>query len=328
MTQDRTGGAGTFKDHATHHGFDTHAATMSNDLFDYDAGLDELLAETTEQNGNDPNPSASNPSAQKPPTNDTGLGLDEEIKVTRKRAPIPKLDENRLLSQAGIPKLRQKAKKLKYKGKGHEFSYAAKLLTLYQLWLDDLYPRAKFADALSIVEKLGHSKRMQVMRKEWINEDKPKPRMDTYEEETGTSASGDTAPTGDSIDRMDLDDAALGDNVGGEVPQNSAPSNPGGRTSIFGDGTRTTTRNTRSIFDDDDDEDLFVSDPNTASKPSDHVPDNAAPDEDDLDALLAETEQNDSTATSNPGPNSLPSRPTVNNDDYDDDLEAMNTYGL
>lgn len=26
---------------------------------------------------------------------DTGLGIDEEIKVTKKRAPVPKLDENR-----------------------------------------------------------------------------------------------------------------------------------------------------------------------------------------------------------------------------------------
>jgi len=47
------------------------------------------------------------------------------------------------------------------------------MLNLYQLWLDDLYPRAKFADGLAIVEKLGHTKRMQVMRKAWIDESKP-----------------------------------------------------------------------------------------------------------------------------------------------------------
>ena len=49
------------------------------------------------------------------------LGLDEEVKVTKKRAPIAKLDEDRLLSQAGIPKLRHAAKeRLRFKGKGHE----------------------------------------------------------------------------------------------------------------------------------------------------------------------------------------------------------------
>lgn len=50
----------------------------------------------------------------------------------------------------------------------------AQLLRTYQLWLDDLYPRAKFADGLAIIEKLGHSKRMQVTRKTWIDESKPK----------------------------------------------------------------------------------------------------------------------------------------------------------
>jgi replication fork protection complex subunit Csm3/Swi3 len=48
------------------------------------------------------------------------------------------------------------------------------MLNMYQLWLDDLYPRAKFADGLAIIEKLGHSKRIQYTRKEWIAEGKPK----------------------------------------------------------------------------------------------------------------------------------------------------------
>ena len=51
-----------------------------------------------------------------------------------------------------------------------QFSDISRMLNLYQLWLDDLYPRAKFADGLVIIEKLGHSKRMGVMRKEWIKE--------------------------------------------------------------------------------------------------------------------------------------------------------------
>ncbi|KAL8939691.1 MAG: hypothetical protein Q9211_002620 [Gyalolechia sp. 1 TL-2023] len=106
------------------------------------------------------------------------LGIDEEIKVVKKRQPVPKLDENRLLSQAGIPKLRRLAKdRVKLKGKNHEYSDLACLLNVYQLWLDDLYPRAKFADGLAIIEKLGHSKRIQIMRREWINEGKPQERL-------------------------------------------------------------------------------------------------------------------------------------------------------
>lgn len=57
-----------------------------------------------------------------------------------------------------------------------QFSDVTRLLKIYQLWLDDLFPKAKFADGLAIIEKLGHSKRMQTMRKEWIEEEKPKPR--------------------------------------------------------------------------------------------------------------------------------------------------------
>ncbi|KAB8201527.1 replication fork protection component Swi3-domain-containing protein [Aspergillus parasiticus] len=141
----------------------------ANDLFDYDVGLDELVQRA---------PTASSINA---PTGDSGLalGLDEEVKVARKRQPVAKLDETRLLSQAGIPRLRRTAKqKLKFKGKGHEFSDAARLLQFYQLWLDDLFPRAKFADGLTIIEKLGHHKRLQVMRREWIEEEKPRAQVD------------------------------------------------------------------------------------------------------------------------------------------------------
>ncbi|KAE8374323.1 replication fork protection component Swi3-domain-containing protein [Aspergillus bertholletiae] len=150
------------------------SSQTANDLFDYDVGLDEILQRA---------PSASNVNPPRPPTvpGDSGLslGLDEEVKVTRKRLPVAKLDEARLLSQTGIPRLRRTAKQnLKFKGKGHEFSDAARLLQFYQLWLDDLFPRAKFADGLTIIEKLGHNKRLQVMRREWIEDEKPSAQVD------------------------------------------------------------------------------------------------------------------------------------------------------
>ncbi|KAK1726161.1 hypothetical protein CaCOL14_003847 [Colletotrichum acutatum] len=104
------------------------------------------------------------------------LGLDEEVEVAKRvRVPRVKLDEARLLSDNGIPKLRKRAGNLKFKGKGHEFSDAARLLSFYQLWLDDLFPKAKFLDALSMVEKAGHKRQIGLKRMEWINEGKPKP---------------------------------------------------------------------------------------------------------------------------------------------------------
>jgi len=51
----------------------------------------------------------------------------------------------------------------------------ARLLNTYQLWLDDLFPKAKFADGLAMIEKVGHKKQMQMMRKQWIDESKPRP---------------------------------------------------------------------------------------------------------------------------------------------------------
>lgn len=107
----------------------------AHDLFDYDLGLDDIL-----QGSNTASADASKPSGDP-----NALGLDEEVKVTKKRQPVAKLDEGRyvtsssrnscsiirlmlmliigkrLLSQAGIPKLRRTAKqKLRFKGKGHE----------------------------------------------------------------------------------------------------------------------------------------------------------------------------------------------------------------
>ncbi|KAJ5090420.1 Chromosome segregation in meiosis protein 3 [Penicillium argentinense] len=146
-----------------------------NGLFDYDVGLEDIF-----QGANESQADNANDKPQNGDPSSLGLGLDEEVKVTKKRQPVAKLDENRLLSQLGVPKLRRAAKqKLKFKGKGHEFSDAARLLNFYQLWLDDLFPRAKFADGLAMIEKLGHSKRIQTMRREWIEEEKPKLFADT-----------------------------------------------------------------------------------------------------------------------------------------------------
>jgi replication fork protection complex subunit Csm3/Swi3 len=91
---------------------------------------------------------------------------------------------------------------------------------MYQLWLDDLYPRAKFADALTIVEKLGHSKRMHMMRKQWIDEGRPKPdsgeRHDDGASLMTTAADGqqhthqtEDLPAGEIAPLSPADDAAL-----------------------------------------------------------------------------------------------------------------------
>ncbi|EAT84515.1 chromosome segregation in meiosis protein 3 [Parastagonospora nodorum] len=188
-----------------------------------------------------------------------GLGIDEEIIITKKRIPIPKLDDNRLLSDPGIPRLRRISKdRLRFKGKGHEYGDIARMLNMYQLWLDDLYPRAKFADALTIIEKVGHTKRMQMMRKEWIDEGKPR-RTSAYEEE-------------------DADEVVV-----------QAP---------------TTEQATESM---------------EGVEQGEEGAERAGPDEDELDALLAESAQQNTSA-----PKTLPVRTAGGEDDpFADEMEAM-----
>lgn len=58
------------------------------DLFDYDIPLGDIVpGAPAEKAGN----------SQKPPSaaDGSGLGLDEEVKVTKTRQPVAKLDENR-----------------------------------------------------------------------------------------------------------------------------------------------------------------------------------------------------------------------------------------
>lgn len=163
-------------------------------------------------------------------------GVDREIETTRKaRTPAVKLDEERLLSPKGIPALRGRIKKCKLKGKGHEFEDARRLLEMYQLWLDDLFPKAKFRDALAMVEKLGHTRQLQIHRKAWIEDGKPKPvipdePMDDFEAGTPplAAANDDVEATGSARDRSsagaDQEVDMLDDDINSMfVPENPVP---------------------------------------------------------------------------------------------------------
>ncbi|GAO13584.1 hypothetical protein UVI_02015430 [Ustilaginoidea virens] len=156
----------------------------------------------------------SSPKKRKEPSSQ-GLGIDHEVSVQKRaRPPNVKLDEDRLLGPAGLPRLRQRARDLKIKGKGHEFADAARLLALYQMWLDDLFPKARFLDALAMVEKAGHKKRVLAARNEMLRrgsaagrpeEEQQKQQQEEEEEEEpgraarpgeghGTPAGSDGAP--------------------------------------------------------------------------------------------------------------------------------------
>ncbi|KAI0006154.1 replication fork protection component Swi3-domain-containing protein [Russula compacta] len=99
-----------------------------------------------------------------------GLDGDGEDGGKKKRKPVPRLDEARLLGKNGFPQLIEDMKNFKPKGKGHEATDLDRVLQVYQFWAHKLYPRTRFKETIDRVEKLCHSKRMQVARSVWHDE--------------------------------------------------------------------------------------------------------------------------------------------------------------
>ena len=158
---------------------------------------------------------------------------------------------------------------------GIQYGDIARMLNMYQLWLDDLYPRAKFADALAIIEKVGHTKRMQMMRKDWLDEGKP--RRTTEQDEDADEAQPEKTPAQQSTEEME----------GVEKNGDASHSRP---------------------MDDHQE-------PSRAAVPTA----GNDPDDDELDALLADSEQPGTAASK-----TLPSRTApIENDPFADEMEAM-----
>ncbi|OJT04317.1 Chromosome segregation in meiosis protein 3 [Trametes pubescens] len=98
-------------------------------------------------------------------------GRDEPVKKKKPKR-RPPLDEARLVSPDGFPALAKQAKEFKPKGKGHEVQDLGRLLNVYQFWAHNLYANTHFTDTVQKVEKLCHSKRMNVALSVWRDEAK------------------------------------------------------------------------------------------------------------------------------------------------------------
>ncbi|KAH7889223.1 replication fork protection component Swi3-domain-containing protein [Phlebopus sp. FC_14] len=97
-------------------------------------------------------------------------GGGEEGKKARKKPAI--LDEARLVGPTGFPALIEDVKGFKPKGKGHEHTDLNRILQVYQFWTHRMYPKTTFKDTVNRIEKLCHSKRMQVRLSVWRDEAK------------------------------------------------------------------------------------------------------------------------------------------------------------
>lgn len=187
-----------------------------------------------------------------------------------------------------------------------QYSDVARLLQHYQLWLDELYPRAKFADGLTIIEKLGHSKRMQTMRRGWINEGKP---HCTTEEDPTPDEARDIDPQDDTHagDRPPLSSNAEGPKT---------PSPPEDFDDDLYDATPQAAREEeRRNGQAGAGQSLFISDDEGAG---------AQPEEDELDALLAEDNVRDQGDAQHTAPTQASGEThSWREDNFDDEMEAM-----
>lgn len=179
---------------------------------------------------------------------------------------------------------------------------ASRLLSFYQGWLDDLFPKAKFLDALAMVEKAGHNKQLQRMRVEWINEGKPKASV--VDDGADLQVTEDDQLNGDAPPRQSERIAPIF-----EKAASGGPETPD-LDDLFGE------------------EDIYGATPVGARKKSAAIERGGEPDDDELDALLAETEANGLTRPSKgayqsifgggkPGAGAPPMRVAEEHDDLD-----------
>ncbi|XP_078386275.1 TIMELESS-interacting protein [Cetorhinus maximus] len=87
----------------------------------------------------------------------------KEPVVLRKvvKRPQPKLDAQRLVSDRGLPALRNLFNNVRFKGKGHESEDVKTLLWHMEHWAHRLYPKLQFEDFIDKVEALGSKKEVQ-----------------------------------------------------------------------------------------------------------------------------------------------------------------------
>ncbi|KDR81656.1 hypothetical protein GALMADRAFT_221522 [Galerina marginata CBS 339.88] len=114
---------------------------------------------------------------------------DKDEKKARRR--LVKLDENRLLGPNGFPQLIKMTKDFKIKGKGHEATDLNRLLQTYQYWTHQLYPKTQFRDTVERVEKLCHSRRMNVSLSVWRDDAHGRPNKKNDDSDDEDMRGGD-----------------------------------------------------------------------------------------------------------------------------------------
>lgn len=193
------------------------------------------------------------------------------------------------MSEQGLPKLRRTAPEQlgkKLKGKGHEYKDAAQILAFYQLWADDLYRKATFRDTISIIEKLGHTKRVKIARNQYLDDYLPKNIPPEIEAEISRQESGREGAQDNDDDLYEV-----------PPPRKPGPSNTG---------------------QDENGGSLFLGGDDSGDDPFE------VPDDDELDVLMRET--TDEVRGPSTGPINEQEKPISVEDEFDDGFEAIDDW--
>lgn len=220
-----------------------------------------------------------------------------------------------------------------------QWSDTARLLSMYQLWLDDLFPKAKFLDALAMVEKTGHSKRVRLARMEMINEGRPRSSMPDFDDADlfGETEDRDTADAPTRIAPIFQQGNGQSES---ERPRTPDIDDLFGDDDIYDATPRAARKNTQdgaggqgdNAPDDEEDLDALMAEEEAQRNAPVSIFGNgqatqrppqppAEPDEDELDALMAEVESSSAPKKATGQSISKPTQPVM--DDYEDDLDAL-----
>ncbi|CEP62778.1 Csm3p LALA0_S06e03598g [Lachancea lanzarotensis] len=136
---------------------------------------------------------------------DTPLPDPTEVS-TRTRRPQVKLTAEKLLSSGGLPKIMKEApKKTRFSSRKSSYDNLTHFLQFYQLWANDLFPKAKFHDFVTICRTLGKTD------KELRNY-----RIELVRRELGIS----------SVDEPGMESEAQSETLPPNVVENMPPSDP------------------------------------------------------------------------------------------------------
>ncbi|CAI5792636.1 TIMELESS-interacting protein isoform X1 [Podarcis lilfordi] len=91
----------------------------------------------------------------------------DSSRTTRRsvKRPVPKLDADRLVSERGLPALRNMFDNVKFKGKGYEEADLKALVRHMEHWAHRLFPKLPFEDFVDKVESLGGKQPVQACLK-------------------------------------------------------------------------------------------------------------------------------------------------------------------